>query len=39
MQISPTYEENTDVATAAGVATFWADGDIVDVRAMVAGYV
>jgi hypothetical protein len=39
IQITPDYEENAVVATAAGIATFWADGDIVDVQGMVAGYV
>ena len=36
MQVSPTYEESTNIITAAGVATFWAAGAVVNALGMVS---
>lgn len=36
MQVSPDYEESANIITAAGVATFWAAGDVVNAQGMVS---
>ena len=35
MQVTPTFEESTNIITAAGVATFWAGGDVISAQSMV----
>jgi hypothetical protein len=36
MQITPTFEESANIITAAGIATFWADGAVVSAQELVA---
>ena len=36
VDLSNSYEESTDIITAAGVATFWAAGAVVNAQGMVS---
>ena len=36
VDLSNSYEESTNITTAAGVATFWAGGDVVNAQGMVS---